>query len=809
MRWWLMIPCLGAGLLAQEVPVPGPSIANPVPGPAGLVADGGLMQPSMPKELNLENLGGVISGDPKVGICFDGPVKLTGDNGLEVFANRALVDVVAKKVTLSGDVAVYQGNLLQRGEETVYNYETRQLDTQRLRASVDALLLESGKFRMEQVDGQTIYTGTDAGVTTHDMREPNFWLRAKTTRIYPGEKVTFRDLHVYAGDVPVFWLPYLSQPMSGELGYHFIPGARSHVGPFLLNSYGIMLGGERDPVTGDARDAWLLSRWRLNLYGRRGAAVGLDLVDSRTDSRGDFSGFSSEYLNDMAPDLSRSGAPRSGVDAGRYRLQWRQRLEEPWKEANAEWRVDANLALLSDRHYLEDFDLDTYRQDPIPDQMVGLYRRSDTSLVSLLARMRLNDFFRGDTRSPEFSYDRARASLWGTPLQHEAQLSLGWVGERAPDLMASMVVDPIMGLASGDPASVALLGQLTGYERQVAEELLALPLGDPRREALRRQLLDSSYARLHAYQELSLPLTLGGCLSLVPKAGLGYTQYAAIDGPRSSTSRSILHVGTEASVKYSRDLVDWLDHDWGIDGIRHVVQPYIDWSVVSTQDVVPGDPMVDRLTPTTRPRPIHPLGFTAIDQMQSWNVMRTGARNRLFTRRDGGTHEWMFLDSYMDAFLEDPEGQRSFSNFHNDVRWHPVPWLQAGVQTQFPIVSDGSGFNEIASFTRYQASENLDLRIGYRWLNGHPVLIDSSRFDFQTYLRLSEHWGVGTMHVLEMEDGTVESQQYTVHRDLGNWIASFGINTRDNRFRAEYGFLISITLKDFPSVSLPFEMNTQ
>ncbi len=805
---WLLLPWLGTGLLAQEAPVPGPGAVVPVPGPSGLASVDPL-QPTMPKELNLQNLGGTISGDAKTGIRFDGPVKLTGDNGLEVFANRAVLNLVEKTVTLSGDVAVYQGNLMQRGEETVYFYEKRYLDTKRLRASVDPLLLEAGKFTVERINGQSVYTGSDAGVTTHDVSEPGYWLRAKTTRVYPGDKVTFRDLKVYAGDVPVFWLPYLSQPLHAELGYHFLPGARSHWGPFLLNSYGIMLGGEKDPITGDASDAWLLSRWKLNVYGRRGAAVGLDLVDSRTDHRGEFSGFSSEYINDMSPDVSRSGAPRSGVDASRYRLQFKHRWAEPWKESDADWRIDTNLTLLSDRHYLEDFDLDTYRRDPIPDQTVGLYRRNDESLFSLLTRVRLNDFFRGDTRSPELSYDRARARLWDTPIQHEGTISAGWIGERAPDLMAGMIVDPLMGMAAGNPSSLPLLAQLVGYERQLAEQLLNLPIGDPRREAIRRQLLDSSYARFHTYQEISLPVTLGGFLSLVPKAGAGVTQYTAIDGPQSSTSRGILHVGTEASVKFSRDLADWLDHDWGINGILHVVQPYADWSVVTTDDVSPGDPMVDRLTPSTRPRPIHPLSFTAMDQMQSWNVVRMGARNRLITRRDGGNHEWLFLDTYMDSFIEDPEGQRDFSNFHNDVRWSPLPWLTGGLQTQFPLVSDGSGFNEIATFVRYQASENLDFRFSYRWLDGHPVMLDSCRFDLQSYLRLSENWGVGTKHTMEMEDGTVESQQYTLHRDLGNWIAAFGFNTRDNRFKQEYGVLFSITLKDFPSVSLPFEMDAQ
>ena len=90
-----------------------------------------------------------------------------------------------------------------------------------------------------------------------------------------------------------------------------------------------------------------------------------------------------------------------------------------------------------------------------------------------------------------------------------------------------------------------------------------------------------------------------------------------------------------------------------------------------------------------------------------------------------------------------------------------------------------------------------------------PVLIDSSRFDLQSYTRLNENWGIGMRHVLELDDGTLEHQQYTVHRDLGNWVAGVGLSFRDNRLEKEYGLVFSLTLKDFPSVSLPFEIDAQ
>ena len=101
------------------------------------------------------------------------------------------------------------------------------------------------------------------------------------------------------------------------------------------------------------------------------------------------------------------------------------------------------------------------------------------------------------------------------------------------------------------------------------------------------------------------------------------------------------------------------------------------------------------------------------------------------------------------------------------------------------------------------------MTIGYRWLDGHPELPDSSRVTLETYLRLTENWGIGTKHSLELADTTLEQQRYTLHRDMGNWVAGIGFSTQDNRFENEYSVVFSLTLKGLPSLSLPFELETQ
>ncbi len=820
---WLLTPLLFLPLVAQEtaetaeIPLlpdvnydpPAVDLITPVPLPEIPFGAEELEQAqTLPENLKITT-DGPISFTLKDQATLEGPgLKITADDGSEIFADRAHVDFKSETVTLEGNVSIYKGNTLQRGDRAVYHYGTHKLDSGNLKVSLDPILLEAGKFTVENIDGTNVYVGEDAGVTTHDVEHPNFWVRAKKTTIYPGEKIVFNDMRIYAGETPIFWLPYLSKPLNPELGYHFIPGARSNWGPYLLNSYGMMLGGERDEMSGENKDAWLLSRYHVDLRGLRGVGTGADLVDTRQKNRDEFTGLSAYYLNDLAPDTSSSGVPRDFVNEDRYMLSLKNRwtFDLPDK---ADWRFDTNLTLLSDRYYLEDFDPVLYSTSPVPDNMVGLFRRDDHSLLSFYANLRLNDFYRTNTRLPEVSFDQSTRPLFGLPLLHQGSTSFGWIGEQAADWAADSIIKPLAGLTASDPAAKRILNQLDGYEREVALKILALPLNDPRRQEYVNQAVEQNYTRFRTYQQVTLPLLAGDFLSLGPRAGFGYTNYSSIMGPVDDYDTITLFGGFEAALKFSRDYSSYHNHDFGLDGFKHVVQPYTSWSVVNTNDYEPGDPFVDRLTPTTRPRLLDPARFVAVDDLQSWNILRLGTRNRILTRRDRQTYEWLFLDTYMDAYIEDPEGRRDYSNLYNDLQWRPLPWLTVDASTQFPIYDGGSGFNEFDGRLRFLPAEFFEFSLGYRYLAGHPVLMDSDAVDLQSYLRVSENWGLGSRFIMEFDDNTLELQQYTVHRDLGNWIAGVGVSRRDNRTQQEYGIVFSLTLKEFPSVSLPFQIDGQ
>lgn len=826
-------------LLPAAEPGEAPAVIAPVPLPQGMeIMPDGVGNFGIPEEITIRDYGSSTTYDVATQIAtFGGPfeaetdngtklrstnalwngkeakffmkgsVKMTTKDGMEVFADEAVADTKTEAVTLTGDVSVYRGNLLQRGKSVVYYWGEERMDASGLRAGVDPFILEAGEFSIEERNGKQVYVGRDAGVTTHDVEDPAFWLRANETTIYPDDKVVFKNLKLYAGETPIFWLPYLSQPLDSDLGYHFVPGARSNWGAFLLNSYGIMLGGRPNPETGENEDAWLLSRWHFDLRTRRGVGTGVDLLDTRLEDNPNLTGFSAYYANDLDSEISRTGFPRGAVNEDRYRLALQHRIPLEF-ETNAEWRIDANLNILSDNYYLEDFNPELFRVDPSPDNTVGLFRRDDASLFSIYGRFRPNEFYRSDTRSPEIAFDMARRAIFGTPILHEGSTSLSFVHEEIGSASLSSI-RPLLSLPGGDPRIPTLLTRLPAYEQRLVQAIRSLPAGSPALPALTAQLFSPSYHRFNTYQEISMPTNVGGWLNLTPEVGIGYSRYENVEGPSKTIDRVHLHAGAEASMKFTKNLGDVTSRDFGLDGLLHVIQPYARLSYISTDDLDPSFPSVDRETFSTRPQTLAVPRFTAVDSLRDWSILRLGMRNQLITKRDGQSFDWLSMDTYFDTFITDPDYNRNFSNLYNDLRWNPLPWFGMTLETQFPVIDDGSGFSEVAARIRFMPNENLEFSIGDRVLTNHPILTDSHRIDLRGYARLSEKWGAGFYQLWELDDGLLEVQQYTLHHDFNHWVASMGITHRDNRFQDEFGVIFSFTLKEFPSASLPFRIDAE
>ena len=236
----------------------------------------------------------------------------------------------------------------------------------------------------------------------------------------------------------------------------------------------------------------------------------------------------------------------------------------------------------------------------------------------------------------------------------------------------------------------------------------------------------------------------------------------------------------------------------------HVIQPFTDFSYVSENGANPTSILeFDRFEPSTQLRAIDFPQFTPIDSIASWTVWRVGVRNRLETRRDDATMTWFELDTFFDVNFDNPYDRTDYSNFFNNIRFTPLPWVSLVINSQVPAFA--KGFTEVNTIARIQPLANLELDVGHRYLNDNPFFDNSSLFVVGGYCRINDNWGVGVQEQYEAATSTLEEQRYSIYRDLTSWVASVGGVIRDNAGVKEYGILFTVTLKAFPKFG--FDLN--
>jgi len=445
-------------------------------------------------------------------IRYDGGIQLYTDNNLQLFANKAKLDTKKKRIHLEGDVVIYQGTVLHRGKKATYDYANEKLDTRGLRTSIDPLLLDTSSLKSVKEDNRTIYIGRNARVTTHDVQKPNFWLKSDKIALYPDDKIVFNDLRLFAGDTPIFWLPYFSQSFDTELGYHFLPGIRSSWGAFLLNKYGVMIGANSDLLTGKKQEPWLLAQYLVDIRSKRGLGLGVDFFDTRLKDNENLGWLKLYYTNDLSPNTRRSGIDRPSINEDRYKVEFKHRfkLNSIGKRQSL---FDVNITWLSDNSYLEDFESETFNKNPQPDNAFGYQQRSEYWQAGAFARIPINDFYQSDSRLPEIYFDQVKRPIFNSKILHEGTTSLGYYREN----LANPTESELRAEAT-DP--------LTSADR--AAEIQGL-------------LQRTDYARFHTYQEFSRPFIPTDGVTITPRAGFGYTKYFSEGENDTSLSRKHLY----------------------------------------------------------------------------------------------------------------------------------------------------------------------------------------------------------------------------------------------------------------------------
>jgi LPS-assembly protein len=669
---------------------------------------------------------------------------------------------------LKGRVRIYRGDYAFVCDRAVYNLETKKLDAADFGGAKPPFLFTGDNLSSIQENEYKVYNGS---LTTSDSSKPDYHLKARGMRIYPDDRIIFTDATLYVGTTPVFWFPYLYQSLNDEFSILPSVGYNSTYNAFLFTLI-------KFPVN-DYTDATL----HLNYSTLRGPSIGLDLKYSFGDNDENYGSLRTFFIEDQDPNLNETSLGRPPISPGRYRVTYESRT---FLTSDISVVVEANK--LSDAFLLQDFYPFEFTTNPQPDNFVEVIKKGEAYTLSGFVRYQVNPFFQTTERLPEFSWEVARTPLFNSPIFYEATTSTGYLREAFPSIATTVI-------APGLPATP-----------------------NP----------DYAAFRFDTFHQLTYPKTYFGWLSIVPRVGVRGTYYDPTGHftqanslfnftfPTEGTvqsqgarTRFVFNAGAEASFKLSRAYegvqIRWL----GLDGLRHVIQPFTDFSWVSNPTLKPNDILpFDRFIPSSQIPPIEFPQFVATDSIDHWTIWRLGVRNRLQTRRDNQTLNWLEVDNYFDINLKNPFSQTGhYSDFVNNVRFNPVPWLALVVNSQLPVFNKNQ-FWEINTYLNWTVTPSLDIALGDLYLDHNPNFANSHQIFLQTYYRLNDNWGFSVYENYEAEIGRFQEQRYIIHRDLSSWIASLGLITRDNGGgKQQIGVQLILTLKDLPRFGLPVDLN--
>jgi len=713
---------------------------------------------------------------------FEGGVAIAEDNvqihygEYSIYCDYAEYNPETRDVLLVGNIRVYTPQQVLTGQRSLFNLETKQMRALELSGSNDPMFFHAFNFRALS---QREFRVKDGVFTTDDNSQPDFHVKTRSMRIYAEDRVVISNSTLYIGQTPIFWFPYLFANINNT-GFQFLPGYDSRWGAYLLTAYSFPV------VTGVTATA------KVEYRDKFGPSIGLDLDMLYGKDNRSYGKLRSDYVFETTDvtSIDAPGEPAETRTTSRYRVSFQQRLF-----LTDDIYATADINVLSDVDFLEDFYPAEFRVDPQPDNVLAVTKWNEFYTLNLLARWQVNDFQDVTERLPEFVFDFKQLEFFGTPVNYDGETG----------------VANLRRMFSNNPSS-----------------------GET-------EFPDYGAVRFDTYHQWSLPKTLFGWLSLSPRVGIRGTYYSesgsfvnqtggdtAIDpvtgeltviNPQIESSplnnpsptlqnkgavfRAVANYGFEASTKFSKAFEKIQSRWLGLDGLRHVVQPYVNYSGVYNFGPSPSDIyQFDRVVESTQLLPLNFPQFTAVDSIDTWNIVRIGTRQSLQTRRDDRTLQWFTLDTFMDINLDSPYSDAPTSNVFNVIGFNPVPWASLRMETQLPVGSQG--FTEFNTWFSFMPTRDWSLNIGHRYIDGNDFFADNSQLNFYSYFRLNDHWAFSFYEQYEFNSQILQYQRYLIHRDLSSWVASIGTEIRDNEGGdRDIGVLFVMTLKNAPQITLP------
>lgn len=336
--------------------------------------------------------------------------KWLGKNGVRVkygeavlMAERLEVDERARTVKAEGNVTLQRGKIFWKGERLEYGLDSHELKSQEFRTGINPVFV--GGLELQTVVTNRVQEARDALITTDDLSEPSFQIRAKKVRVVVGEWVEAEDAWIYVGKTPVFWLPKYHRRLTKHQAYLVVtPGYRTTYGGYVLNRYEYEINDHFD-VGMD-----------MDFRQKRGFGYGPEAnFDLGAGGSGNFSAYKTR---DDRPGEDEAGV---AVPKERHRISFDYTV-------GLRTNLTAKVVVReqSDALVVRDFFERQYRTNSQPVSFVELSQLWSNFSLDVLAMPQINDFYQTVERLPDVKLTSARQEIGESPLYYEGESSAGY-----------------------------------------------------------------------------------------------------------------------------------------------------------------------------------------------------------------------------------------------------------------------------------------------------------------------------------------------------------------------------------------------
>jgi hypothetical protein len=705
--------------------------------------------------------------------------------GMVLQADEVTLNQKTKDVSAKGNVVFVDGDRTWKGSEFSGNFDARTF-------SCGVFDMKAGVWYGHAESAERLADGTSEvvkpRVTTCDYEEPHYSISAKRIVYYPNGKFRAYSTVYRVGKVPIFYWPLLLGDTTTEGGNLEIkPGYSSDWGPYLMLARSYRLGD------------YGRTKFMLDLRAKNGIAVGnqtrLKLARSETD-------FLVYGMYDMdTPETVTDYNRRFDSEDMRYRLSLYQRFDV---RHDLTFRGQVNA--LSDIDMMEDWFEKEYDQNPQLYSYLDLTWDAESFSLSLAARPKVNSFYTAVEQLPELHLLVPRRQISDWPLYFQSDLTLGHYTMDWRDFDQPLIGDA---LNAEDYDSLRANWVSTLYAPFSAGEFQFVPRAGFQAvwysDSSDMPMTDPMLRTLYAHDDTNLSSYPFPSLPAYDEDGGGTTNFAG-------------EIGLEVSTKLYRVWQDYKNGYLEIDGLRHVVQPYVNYTYVS-------DPSEDRE---------NLFYFDQNDRLQEMHFLRVGVNQRLQTRRQGKIYTLARMQTYADFHMnkqeyysaaadieaEEPDAEHgTLGNLANRVQFYPREGLEFWNTVVFDM--DETEINRAELGMSLGKDERRRLTLAYIFRNDYVpravYSMGSSLLDFtgenNLYAQPLEeaHW-IKTQLTLPINakttgrinlaydfvDSEVALNSIEIIRDLHCWMGSLAVG-QDN---GDFFVTVMLSLKAFPSMRI-------